>query len=1082
MPNVYRKTAMAAAAVLWILLINAGQSATLRVAVPGQKAAQVDTQKMRIAARQDGRIHAVTEDSFYKSQPGEPDIPWRVVSVLLPPNADLDSVSIHLENVEYNLLEGSWNIEPAPPIGTWDPQGNPVLLWPEDRVIEDGYDKSVYETDAFWPAGPRLVHSGRLDHWQVAEVAVPLAQYNPVTGQVRELTRADVIVDSPRHGRGKADPKDPARGGINARRGRSRIRDLAINFSSAAGEYDTASEETVESENNLSASTEEGQIGTASINSEGYVIITTNSIVSGSSQLADFVANKEAHGWNVTVVTEDIWGGGTGSTGAVNIRNWLRANYVSMDILYVLLIGNPHPDTGNVPMRWYDDGRGSAPTDAMYSDLSTADGWDKYWEVIVGRIPSYGTMSILDAILLKTINYENSQTVLWRRNGLLPMVPLDDTTPAYQCGEQIRDQFYTPNGITSTRIYRSDYGLVPAPEYLLASRYPATEWGSQPYGFVAWLTHGNQTLASEVIDTDNTWRLNDSYPSAVYQGSCQNAWPENSANLAFRILQRGAITAVGATRDSFYDVGQTNFAGGGSIGTLAYRYSRNMAAYRQTCGVALCNAKQQDYIYPPNATRMTLLGDPSILVMVDPDFVAPTPNPMTWAAEPNESGPGAVTMTATTAEDNGGTGVQYYFQCVSGGGRDSGWQGSPVYTDTSVVQLVNSYRVKARDLSDHKNETAYSTEAFVTIEPYPYENQLRTIPGKIQAQYFDVGGQDVTYYDTTVGNSGSQLRTREDVDIVAVTDGSANYAIDNIETGEWLLYTVNSSAVVTSLYARVASTQAGNQIHVWLDDQLLGTINVPNTGSLTVWQNAVITGLTLPEREKASLRLEFVGSGFRLNWIAFQNQSPYLGNPFVLPGHIEFEDFDIGGQDISYYDTTLTNTYGSYRPSEDVDIMAITGGYGVYMSANDWMEYTCSNEPGFYTLVIRHTSNQLAQTLTLSDEEGTLATVTLPKTSGWSNWQDTTVSNVYLPGGQERVLRFKMTASIGLLDYVDFIREYNTADINQQGLVDMEDFLILSSQWQGEPNEPSADIAPEPADNWVDLLDLITLSENWLGY
>jgi hypothetical protein len=75
-----------------------------------------------------------------------------------------------------------------------------------------------------------------------------------------------------------------------------------------------------------------------------------------------------------------------------------------------------------------------------------------------------------------------------------------------------------------------------------------------------------------------------------------------------------------------------------------------------------------------------------------------------------------------------------------------------------------------------------------------------------------------------------------------------------------------------------------------------------------------------------------------------------------------------------------------------------------------------------------------------------------------------------------------MVASIGLLDYVDFIREYNPADLNKAGLVDMEDFSILSSQWQGEPNEPSADIAPDPADHWVDLLDLIVLSENWLSY
>ena len=68
---------------------------------------------------------------------------------------------------------------------------------------------------------------------------------------------------------------------------------------------------------------------------------------------------------------------------------------------------------------------------------------------------------------------------------------------------------------------------------------------------------------------------------------------------------------------------------------------------------------------------------------------------MTWEEPPYESGPGAVTMTATTAVDDSGGEVQYYFECVAGGGRDSGWQSSPTYIDTAVVQLYNEYRVKA---------------------------------------------------------------------------------------------------------------------------------------------------------------------------------------------------------------------------------------------------------------------------------------------------------------------------------------------------------------------------------------------------
>jgi len=1076
--------------VVWLIAaaasVGTARGAKVRVFTAGREGGQMETRPVEFHRGERGPYRAVAEEAFFPSEAGEPDIPWQVVRVLLPPQAEMNDWTLYVEG-RYELIEGSWEIQPKAPLGTWDPEGNPIFLWPEGRLIADGYDVDIYRRDAFWPQeGYRLVHQGRLEDWQFVEAAIPLVQYNPVTGQVKELQGADVWVDWNRQVKGREIQAGYAGRKIDVRRGRERARALAINFAAAAADYDAAAEETAAAATESSVSSEEGQIGTAGVNSKGYVILTTSSIVNSSSKLADFAAHKRGRGWTVSIVTEDTWGGGTGPTAAVHIRNWLRSNYVSKGILYVLLIGDPHPDTGTVPMRWYDDGRdGGAPTDAMYSDLSSADGWDKYWEVVVGRIPNYGTISILDDILQKTMNYENSHQVVWRRNGLLPMVPLDDTTPAYQCGEQIRAHFYTPNGISSTRIYRSDYGLEPAPEYLLSDRYPATEWGSRPYGFVTWLTHGNETVASEVIDTGNVWRLNDAYPSAVYQGSCQNAWPENNANLAYRILQRGGITTVAATRNSFYDVAQTDFAGGGSIGTLAYRYTRSMVVNRQSCGLALANAKQQDYIYPPNATRMTLYGDPSVFVLVDPDFTPPTPNPMTWQTEPYESGMGSVTMQASTAADGEGADVQYYFQCTAGGGSDSGWQSSPVYTDTSVAAVSSTYRVKARDCSDNLNETGYSTPATAVLQPYPYEEQFRAIPGKIQAEHFDVGGQGITYFDTTSGNSGGQLRTREDVDIVSIKDGISDYAIDNIDDGEWLLYTVNCSGGTTDLYLRLASAQDGGQVLVWLDEELLARVEVPNTGSLDTWRNVIVPSVVLPEKAQAVLKLEFVGSGFRINWIDFCNRIPYKGEPIALPGVLEFEDFDIGGLNVSYYDKTAGNDYGEYRPGEGVEIVTITDGvigYGVYAVGGEWLEYTCSAEPGFYALRIRcATSFCTVRSFTVSDETGVIATAALPPTGGWSTWQDVIIPGVYLSGGSEKVLRFTVGDGVVSLNYAEFVRQYPAAaDLDRTGIVDLGDFSVLSSQWLGEPGEPSADIAPAGGDGWVDLLDLAELAENWL--
>lgn len=596
--------------------------ATLQLFTAERLSATVETAAVEIHEHVNGKVFVTATNATYPSETGEPDIPWQIVTVLLPPSADPQSLWVRLESAEYRSLDGVWEVRPQAPPATRDEYGNTVLVWPEDRLLDDSGRDALYLQDRFWPdAEVRTSHTGSLHQWQLAEIAVPLVRYNPVTQELQELVSGKVRIDFLR-GRRLGISTEKPQVHRQAKNGRSRVSRMAANFADAAGEYEAAATETDGVIASADLSSDEKMTGAAGVNSTGYLILTTSNIVNNSTALAQFVAHKESRGWDVVVATEADWGGGIGSAAAVNIRNWLRANYISLDLLYVLLIGNPHPDSGDVPMRWHDDGRGNAPTDALYWDLSSGSGWDKYWEVLVGRVPHYGTISTLDAYLRKAIAYENSPAVLWRRNALLPMVPLDSQTPAYQCSEQIRSHLLAPNDITSTRIYRSLYGLSPEPEYLLSGRYPAIEWGSQPYGLVAWLTHGNQSSATEIVDIGSAWQLNDSYPSVVYQGACQNAWPENDANLAYRLLRHGAITTVASTRDSYYNIGQTDFTGQGSIGTLAYRYTRNLVVHRQSCGLALSNAKQQDYIYPPNATRMTLLGDPSIVLLAEPYFAA----------------------------------------------------------------------------------------------------------------------------------------------------------------------------------------------------------------------------------------------------------------------------------------------------------------------------------------------------------------------------------------------------------------------------------------------------------------------------
>ena len=67
-------------------------------------------------------------------------------------------------------------------------------------------------------------------------------------------------------------------------------------------------------------------------------------------------------------------------------------------------------------------------------------------------------------------------------------------------------------------------------------------------------------------------------------------------------------------------------------------------------------------------------------------------------------------------------------------------------------------------------------------------------------------------------------------------------------------------------------------------------------------------------------------------------QSSFSGSPWTLPGGIQAEDFDHGGQGVGYYDHSWGNEGGQYR-WEDVDIDRTTaGGYAVgWIFAGEWL-------------------------------------------------------------------------------------------------------------------------------------------------
>ena len=562
-------------------------------------------------------VFQLNDGQSYISKSGEPKLPSQILNVILPPNAYMDSIDYNLD-AEYADIAGEWNVLPMPPAVTYDKDGKEIVIWPEASNIVDGYDADIYTLDAYWPAKEAVqMSAGMLRSYKLVELAVPLYRYNSVSGSLQKLVSADVDIAVAEKKEAGAKSVVAGNAVIN-----ERLSQLAINYSEAAGEY---------SESSASKA--------PNLNDTGYVIITTNSIKNASSKLSDFVAHKSQK-YTVTVVTESDYGTGSGSTAAANIRSWLTANYTNTTygnggILYVLLIGDPRVNSSSVPMAL---GNNEFPTDYYYAELTgnwdrnndgiygaDADNPEKYFEVYTGRIPYYGNISDTDHILQKTIDYENEADTEWRRNALLPMVPLDDSTQAYQMGEQIKYDSLEPYFITSTRIYHENYGLVPAPEYHLDDRYPATEWSENKYGMVIWQTHGWSQGGSEVMNSGDTGNLDDEYPSAVYQGSCMTGDPDATDNLGYSLMKNGAIGTVAASRNGLYWVGQTNFTNTNSVGGIGYQYAKRIAEGK-ALGRAIYESKENLGFWLQNYYVYNFYGDPSVVVYEDqPDFgVGPT--------------------------------------------------------------------------------------------------------------------------------------------------------------------------------------------------------------------------------------------------------------------------------------------------------------------------------------------------------------------------------------------------------------------------------------------------------------------------
>ena len=144
------------------------------------------------------------------------------------------------------------------------------------------------------------------------------------------------------------------------------------------------------------------------------------------------------------------------------------------------------------------------------------------------------------------------------------------------------------------------------------------------------------------------------------------------------------------------------------------------------------------------------------------------------------------------------------------------------------------------------------------------------MPGTVQAENYDTGGQGVAYNVTSVNGTGNGYRA-DGVDLEATSDTGGGYDLGWTASGQWFRYTVNV-AIRRDLHGQPPGRRTlrghrrlppGQRVR----RQPERDVNIPATGGWQTWTTVTAT-VTLPAGQQ-TLTLDQDNGGWNINYMSF---------------------------------------------------------------------------------------------------------------------------------------------------------------------------------------------------------------------
>jgi len=372
------------------------------------------------------------------------------------------------------------------------------------------------------------------------------------------------------------------------------------------------------------------------------------------------------------------------------------------------------------------------------------------------------------------------------------------------------------------------------------------------------------------------------------------------------------------------------------------------------------------------------------------------------------------------------------------------------YNGTSLLSIDNTapynynwanvpagtYNIRAV-ATDNKNQSSESSIIIKVNPPQgPYNGNIHAIPGTIQLENFDVGGNGFAYMDGTPGSQVTpavNFRTDEDVDIENCTDVGGGYNIGWATAGEWLEYSVSVMKSGTyDLSVRVACNGDGRAISVDMEGiSIADNVVIPNTSGWQSWQTVIVKNINLTAGQKI-MRVTAGATDFvNLNYVTFTltkelKQEPYNGIVHLVPGRIEAEEYDLGGEGLAYHEANTNGNQGGVNlRNDEVDIESTQDTDGehnvAYILKGEWLEYTVDViSTASYILQLRVAADGDGKQMHVEVDGSDIAgPINIPNTKAWQSWETISINDINLTEG-EHVIRLVFDSDYFNLNYIQF--------------------------------------------------------------